>query len=51
MEDRRGAYRVLPWRPQEKRPGGRPWRRWRTILKWIIKKGMDWIDLDQDRDR
>jgi len=51
MKDRRGAYRVLAWRPQGKRPGRRPWRRWRIILKWIFKKGMDWIDLAQDRDR
>jgi hypothetical protein len=38
MEDRRDAYRILAWRPQGKRPVGRPWRRWRIILKWIFKK-------------
>ena len=46
-------------RPEEKRPLGRPRRRWEDnlILRWIFRKwvgwggGMDWIDLAQVRDR
>jgi hypothetical protein len=38
MGDRRGAYSVLVGRPDEKRPLGRPRRRWEIILKWIFKK-------------
>jgi len=37
-----------------KGPLGRPRHTWRIILKWILKnwdRGMDWIDLAQDRDR
>ena len=53
MGDRRGAYKVLVWRPEG-------WNHledlgvdWRIILKWIFKKedeGMEWIDLAQDMD-
>jgi hypothetical protein len=42
-------------RPDGGRPLGRPRRGGgRIILKWIFKKwdrGMDWIELAQDRDR
>ena len=41
-------------RPEEKRPLGKPRRRWEDILKWIFKKwngGMDWVDLAQYRDK
>jgi len=38
-----------------KRPLGRPRRRWVLILRRIFRKwnvgGVDWIELDQDRDR
>jgi hypothetical protein len=50
MEDRRGSYTVLVGNPEGKRPLGRP----RVILKWFFKKwnwrGMEWIDLIQDKD-
>ena len=36
--ERRGAYRVLVGRPEVKRPIGRPWPVWRTIVKWVFKK-------------
>jgi hypothetical protein len=41
-------------KPEGKRPLGRPRRRWRIILRWILERGwggMDWIDLAQDRDQ
>jgi len=41
-------------KPEDKRPVGRPWRRWEDNIKWIYRKwdgGMEWIELAQDRDR
>jgi hypothetical protein len=52
--EKRSAYRILVGRPEGRRPFGRPRRRWRIILKLILKKwdgGMDWIELAEDRDR
>jgi hypothetical protein len=40
MWERRGAYRTVVGRPEEKRPLGRPGCRWGVILKWIFKNGM-----------
>jgi hypothetical protein len=41
--------------PEGKRPLGRPKRRWVDITKMDLRKigwdGMDWIDLDQNRDQ
>ena len=45
---RRGVYRVLVEKPEGKSPLGR--RRSRREDKWD-ERGMDWIDLAQDRDR
>jgi hypothetical protein len=54
MEERRGLYRVLVWRPEGKRPLGRPMRRWEDNLKIGFQevrcRVMDWIELVQDRD-
>ena len=50
----RGEYRVLVVRPGEKRPLGRPRRRWEDNIKWIFKQwegGMDWVAVAQDRDK
>jgi hypothetical protein len=47
------AYRILVVKPEGKRPLGRPRRRWRIILRWILDR-MGWyelIDLAQDRDQ
>jgi hypothetical protein len=47
--ERRGAYRILVWRPEGRRPLRRPRIRWRIILKWIFKKwdgvwtGLSWL--------
>jgi hypothetical protein len=49
---RRGAYRVLVVRPKGKRPLGRPMCRWQDItmdLQEVEWRGMDWIDVVQDR--
>jgi hypothetical protein len=51
---RRGAYRVLVWKIEGKRPLGRPRRRWEDIIKKDLQEvgcgGMDWIELAQNRD-
>jgi len=51
----RGVYRVLVGKPEEKRPLGRPRRRWEDNIKMDLKNvgfgGVDWIGLAQDRDR
>jgi hypothetical protein len=53
--DRRGAYRVLVGKPEGKRPLGRPGRRWEDNIKMDLQevgcRGMDWIDLAQDKAR
>jgi len=55
MGDRRCAYWVLVVRPEGKTSLGRPGLRWEDNIKKDLKevgwRGMDWIDLDQDRDR
>jgi len=51
----RGAYRFLVWKPEGKRPLGRPRPRWENNIKMDLQKVgctvMDWIELSQDRDR
>jgi hypothetical protein len=42
MGERRGAYRPLVWKPEGKRPLGRPKRRWGIILKWIFERLCVW---------
>ena len=48
-------YRVLVGKPEEKRPLGRPRRRWEDNNKMDLYEvgcgGMDWFELAQDRDR
>jgi hypothetical protein len=46
MRDRRGAYRVLVGKSEEKRPLGRPNRRWEKFIKMDLQEvgmvdGMD----------
>jgi hypothetical protein len=38
MGERRGAYRVLVGKPEERRPRGRPWRRWEDNIKMDLQK-------------
>ena len=55
MEERRGLYKVLVGKPEGKRPLGRLRRRWENNINLDLQevgcRGMDWIDLVQDRDR
>jgi hypothetical protein len=43
------AYRILVGNPEEKRPLGRPRRRWVDNIKIVLREigwdGGDWIDL------
>jgi hypothetical protein len=47
--------RALVWKPEGKRPLGRPRRRWQDNIKIDLREvgcgGVDWIELAQDRDR
>jgi hypothetical protein len=50
----RGADRIFVWRPEVRRSLGRPRRRWQDNIKMDhqeVGRGMDWIELAQDRDR
>jgi len=53
--ERRSVYRVLAWKPEDKRPFVRPIRRWQDNIKMDHQKMgcgcMDWIDLPQEWDR
>jgi hypothetical protein len=55
MGEDRGVYRVLKGKPEEKRPLGRPRRRWEDNIKMDLQevgRGCgDWMELAQDRDR
>jgi hypothetical protein len=55
MGEGRGAYKILVGRPEGRRPLGRPRRRWEDNIKMDLQevrwRGMDWIDMAQDRDR
>ena len=55
MGESEALYRVLMGKPEGKRPLGRPRHRWEDNIKMDLQevgcRGMDWIDLSQDRDR
>jgi hypothetical protein len=55
MGEKRNAYRILVGNPEEKRPLGRPRRRWVNNIKMDRREmgwdGMNLIDLAQDRDQ
>jgi hypothetical protein len=38
MGERRGAYRVLVWKPEGRRPLGRPRRRWENNIKIYLRE-------------
>ena len=54
MGEGRGVNRVLVGKPEEKRPLGRPRRRWEDNTKVDIQEvggDGDWMEFAQDRDR
>jgi hypothetical protein len=55
MGEGRGVYRVMVGRPEDKRPLGRPRRRWKDNIKMDLQEvgwGCgDWMEVAQDRDR
>jgi hypothetical protein len=55
MEEKRNAYRLLVRKPEEKRPLGRPRRRWADNIVMVLGEmgwgDVDWIGLAQDRNR
>jgi len=55
LGERKGVYKVLVGKPEEKRQLGRPRRRWEDNMKMDLQEvgcgGMDWIELAQDRDK
>jgi hypothetical protein len=55
MVEDRGVHRVLVGKPERKRPLGRPRHRWEDNIKMDLQEvgggRVDWMELDQDRDR
>jgi len=51
----RNVFRVAVGKPEGKRPLGRPRCRWEETIKMGLQEvecvHVDWIELDQDRDR
>jgi hypothetical protein len=55
MGEDRGVHKMLVGKPEEKRPLGRPRRRWEDNIKMYFQEVAgghgDWMELAQDRDR
>jgi hypothetical protein len=55
MGEKRNAYRLFVGKPEEKRPLGRPRRRWVDNIRMDLREvgwgDVDWIDRAQDRNR
>jgi hypothetical protein len=55
MGEGRGVHRILVGRPEERKPLGKPRRRWEDNIKIDLEE-MEWedvysIDMTQDRDK
>jgi hypothetical protein len=50
MSERRGVYRILVWKPEGKRPLGRPRHRWKDNIKMELQE-VGCIEVAQGRDR
>jgi hypothetical protein len=55
MVEGRSVYRVLVGKPEERRPLGRPRRRWEDNIRMDLQEVgcgcVNWMELAQDRDR
>jgi len=55
MGERRGVYRILVGKPEGRRPLRSPRPKWKVNINMDLQevgcRGMDWIDVAQDRDR
>jgi hypothetical protein len=55
MGEVRSAYNILVWRPEGRKPLGRPRRRWEDNIKMDLREigfwDVDWIHWAQDMDR
>jgi len=55
MGERKRVHRVWWEKPEGKIPLGRPRSRWKDNIKMGLQEvgcgGLDWVELDQDRDR
>jgi hypothetical protein len=53
MGEGRSVYRCLVWRPEGRRPLGKPRRRYKNNIKMDLREigiyGANWIQLPQDR--
>ena len=53
MEEGRSAFKILKSKPTEKKPSGRPRRRWEDNIRMDFEEiginAGNWIDLAQDR--
>jgi hypothetical protein len=55
VDEMRNAYNIFIGKPEGKRPSGRPKSRWDGNIRMDLRKigwqGVDWIQLDQERDQ
>jgi hypothetical protein len=55
MRNTRNAYKIFVGKPEGKRPPGRRRRRWedniRMDLREMVREGVDWMHMAQDREQ